>query len=76
MEKPQVEIAGVWLEGNPRNKHLLRLAERAREGELAVGLVGMRFNMIDVSDGIAMGKGTAALVIATTGDGNVSSRGR
>ena len=41
-----------------------------------MGLVGMRFNMIDVSEGIAMGKGTAALVIATTGDGNVSSRGR
>jgi dihydroxy-acid dehydratase len=55
MDKPQVGIASVWLEGNPCNMHLLRLAERAREGVTAAGLVGMRFNTIGVSDGIAMG---------------------
>jgi dihydroxy-acid dehydratase len=55
MDKPQVGIASVWMEGNPCNMHLLRLAERAREGVTAAGLVGMRFNTIGVSDGIAMG---------------------
>lgn len=55
MDKPQVGIASVWLEGNPCNMHLLKLADRAREGVRAAGLVGMRFNTIGVSDGIAMG---------------------
>jgi dihydroxy-acid dehydratase len=55
LDKPQIGIASVWLEGNPCNMHLLKLAERAREGATAVGLVGMRFNTIGVSDGIAMG---------------------
>jgi dihydroxy-acid dehydratase len=55
LDKPQIGIASVWLEGNPCNMHLLKLAERAREGVTAAGLVGMRFNTIGVSDGIAMG---------------------
>jgi dihydroxy-acid dehydratase len=55
LEKPQIGIASVWFEGNPCNMHLLKLAERAREGATAAGLVGMRFNTIGVSDGIAMG---------------------
>jgi len=55
MDKPQVGIASVWLEGNPCNMHLLKLADRAREGVRAAELVGMRFNTIGVSDGIAMG---------------------
>jgi dihydroxy-acid dehydratase len=55
MNKPQVGIASVWFEGNPCNMHLLRLAEKAREGVTAAGLVGMRFNTIGVSDGISMG---------------------
>ena len=55
MDKPQVGIASVWLEGNPCNMHLLALAERTRDGVRAAGLVGMRFNTIGVSDGIAMG---------------------
>jgi dihydroxy-acid dehydratase len=55
LDKPQIGIASVWLEGNPCNMHLLKLAERAREGTTAAGLVGMRFNTIGVSDGIAMG---------------------
>ncbi len=55
MNKPQVGIASVWFEGNPCNMHLLHLAEKVKEGLQAAGLVGMRFNTIGVSDGIAMG---------------------
>ena len=55
MDKPQVGIASVWFEGNPCNMHLLSLAEKAREGANAAGLVGLRFNTIGVSDGISMG---------------------
>src|SRR3990172_4618326 len=53
--KPQVGIASVWFEGNPCNMHLLQLAEKVKQGVEAVGLVGMRFNTIGVSDGISMG---------------------
>ena len=55
MGKPQVGIASVWFEGNPCNMHLLQLAEIAKEGVTAAGLVGLRFNTIGVSDGISMG---------------------
>lgn len=55
MSKPQVGIASVWFEGNPCNMHLLQLAEKAKEGVTAAGLVGMRFNTVGVSDGISMG---------------------
>jgi dihydroxy-acid dehydratase len=55
MRKPQVGIASVWLEGNPCNMHLLKLAESVKKGVTAAGLVGMRFNTIGVSDGISMG---------------------
>lgn len=55
MAKPQVGIASVWFEGNPCNMHLLRLAERVREGVMSSDLVGLRFNTIGVSDGISMG---------------------
>ncbi len=55
MNKPQVGISSVWYEGNPCNMHLLQLAQKVKEGLAAVGLVGLRFNTIGVSDGIAMG---------------------
>jgi len=55
MAKPQVGIASVWYEGNPCNMHLLSLAEKVKEGVVAAGMVGMRFNTIGVSDGISMG---------------------
>ncbi len=55
LAKAQVGIASVWFEGNPCNMHLLQLAERVKQGVVAAGLVGMRFNTIGVSDGIAMG---------------------
>ena len=35
--------------------HLDKLAERVKEGVVAAGLVGMRFNTIGVSDGMSMG---------------------
>ena len=55
LSKPQVGIASVWFDGNPCNMHLLDLAAKVKEGVSAAGLVGLRFNTIGVSDGIAMG---------------------
>ena len=55
MDKPQIGIASVWYEGNTCNMHLLDLAAKVKEGVVAAGMVGMRFNTIGVSDGIAMG---------------------
>ena len=55
MDKPQIGIVSFWLEGNPCNMHLLGLSEKVRTGVQSVGLVGMRFNTIGVSDGISMG---------------------
>lgn len=55
MNKPQIGIAAVWWEGNPCNMHLNDLAARVKEGVQAAGMVGLRFNTIGVSDGIAMG---------------------
>jgi dihydroxy-acid dehydratase len=45
----------MWYEGNTCNMHLNTLAAAVREGVVATGLVGMRFNTIGVSDGISMG---------------------
>ncbi|HEX3871553.1 MAG TPA: dihydroxy-acid dehydratase, partial [Pirellulales bacterium] len=55
MQKPQVGIASVWYEGNTCNMHLNTLAAKVKEGVVAAGMVGMRFNTIGVSDGISMG---------------------
>ena len=55
MEKPQVGIASMWYEGNSCNIHLNDLAAHVKDGMAPVGLVGMRFNTIGVSDGISMG---------------------
>ena len=55
LEKAQVGIASCWFEGNPCNMHLDRLAARVKEGVVAAGLVGMRFDTIGVSDGMSMG---------------------
>ena len=55
MDKPQVGIASVWYEGNTCNMHLLDLAARVKAGVADAGMIGMRFNTIGVSDGIAMG---------------------
>jgi dihydroxy-acid dehydratase len=55
LDKPQIGIASMWYEGNTCNMHLDRLAAKVREGVVATGFVGMRFNTIGVSDGISMG---------------------
>jgi dihydroxy-acid dehydratase len=55
MSKAQVGISSVWYEGNTCNMHLLDLAQKVKEGVVAAGMVGMRFNTIGVSDGISMG---------------------
>ncbi len=55
MGKAQVGIGSVWYEGNTCNMHLNDLAAKVKEGVVAAGLVGMRFNTIGVSDGISMG---------------------
>jgi dihydroxy-acid dehydratase len=55
MDKAQVGISSVWYEGNTCNMHLNDLAAKVREGVVAAGLVGMRFNTIGVSGGISMG---------------------
>ena len=55
MGKAQVGIGSVWYEGNPCNMHLNDLAAEVKKGVDAAGLVGLRFNTIGVSDGIAMG---------------------
>jgi dihydroxy-acid dehydratase len=55
LNKAQIGIASVWLEGNPCNMHLLNFAEIAKKGVKAANCVGMRFNTIGVSDGISMG---------------------
>jgi hypothetical protein len=53
--RPQVGISSVWWEGNTCNMHLNDLAAEVKAGVVDVGLVGMRFNTIGVSDGISMG---------------------
>ncbi len=55
MTKAQVGISSVWFEGNTCNMHLLDLAQKVKEGVIAAGMVGLRFNTIGVSDGISMG---------------------
>src|ERR1700712_4805987 len=55
MAKPQVGIASMWYEGNTCNMHLNDLAAHVKTGVQAAGMVGMRFNTIGVSDGIANG---------------------
>ncbi len=55
LDKAQVGIASVWYEGNPCNMHLLGLAEHVKAGVEGVGMVGMRFNTVGVSDAISMG---------------------
>ncbi len=55
MDKAQVGISSVWYEGNSCNMHLGRLAAAVKDGVVAAGLIGLRFNTIGVSDGMSMG---------------------
>ena len=55
LNKAQVGIGSVWYDGNPCNMHLATLGDHVKEGVVASGCVGMRFNTVGVSDGISMG---------------------
>ena len=55
LTKAEIGIASMWWEGNTCNMHLNDFAAWVKEGVVAAGLVGMRFNTIGVSDGISMG---------------------
>lgn len=55
MNKAQVGIASTGYDGNPCNMHLNNLAAEVKVESKIVGLVGLGFNTIGVSDGISMG---------------------
>ena len=55
MKKAQVGIVSTWYEGNTCNMHLNGLSKWVKEGVKSVGLVGLQFNTIGVSDGISNG---------------------
>ena len=55
MEKPQVGIASTGFEGNPCNMHLNGLAAGVKRSVAEQGMVGLVFNTVGVSDGIANG---------------------
>lgn len=54
-EKPMVGIASTWSEVTPCNVHIDKLAIASKKGATDAGAVGMIFNTITISDGIAMG---------------------
>ncbi|KAI0304525.1 dihydroxy-acid/6-phosphogluconate dehydratase [Multifurca ochricompacta] len=53
--KAMVGVASVWYEGNPCNRHLLGLGQRAKASLSNAGIVGYQFGTVGVSDGISMG---------------------
>ena len=55
LQKPFIGIASTGYEGNPCNMHLNELSVHVKKGVQDVGLVGLIFNTIGVSDGISMG---------------------
>jgi len=55
LRKPQVGIVSTGYEGNPCNMHLNELAQMVKTGCANRDLLGLVFNTIGVSDGIAMG---------------------
>ena len=63
MQKPQIGIMSNWFEGNPCNMHLDDPQTRVWEGVEAVGMKGMRYTAIGVSDGISNGTDGMACVI-------------
>jgi len=54
-QKPLLGIASAGYEGNPCNMHLNELALEIKKGVIDSDCVGLIFNTIGVSDGIAMG---------------------
>lgn len=55
LQKPLIGIASTGYEGNPCNMHLNDLAVHVKKGADNADLVGLIFNTIGVSDGIANG---------------------
>lgn len=55
MAKPFVGIVSNWYEGNTCNMHLNKLSAAVKESVKKAELVGLQFNTIGVSDGIANG---------------------
>jgi dihydroxy-acid dehydratase len=55
LKKAQVGIVSMGYEGNPCNMHLNDLAKEVKKGVWNADLVGLIFNTIGVSDGIANG---------------------
>jgi dihydroxy-acid dehydratase len=55
MHKPQIGITSMGWEGNTCNMHLNRLAAEVKKGIQDVGMIGLIFHTIGVSDGISMG---------------------
>lgn len=55
LNKPFVGICSTGFDGNTCNMHLNGLADEVKEGVNKLGMVGLRFNTIGVSDGITNG---------------------
>ncbi|WP_224997306.1 dihydroxy-acid dehydratase [Cesiribacter sp. SM1] len=55
LRKPFVGVCSTGFEGNTCNMHLDELANLVKQGMQGLGLVGLRFNTIGVSDGITNG---------------------
>lgn len=56
LKKAQVGVVSTGWEGNPCNMHLNNLAAQIRDNvNLEIGLLGLVFHTIGVSDGISMG---------------------
>ncbi|PRY13184.1 dihydroxy-acid dehydratase [Pontibacter ummariensis] len=55
LRKPFVGICSTGFEGNTCNMHLDGLADEVKKGVSQLGMVGLRFNTIGVSDGITNG---------------------
>uniref|UniRef100_A0A6A7G604 dihydroxy-acid dehydratase n=2 Tax=Hirondellea gigas TaxID=1518452 RepID=A0A6A7G604_9CRUS len=55
LKKAQVGIVSMWWEGNPCNMHLNDLAAQIKTSVDKLGMLGLRYNTIGVSDGMSMG---------------------
>ncbi|THG98815.1 hypothetical protein EW026_g3431 [Hermanssonia centrifuga] len=53
--KAMVGVASVWYEGNPCNRHLLKLGQHVKASLTEAGIIGYQFGTVGVSDGISMG---------------------
>ena len=67
--KPLVAIANTWIEANPCTVHLLKLAEKVKEGVRAAGGVPLEFSTVSVSDGISMGTEAMRCSLVSLGSG-------